>query len=219
MELFELKADIREATGKGAARRLRDVKKIPAVLYGLGNDPVSLEMDAKGLELAFRENASTQVLVNLAVMNGDKEVRKCPAMIKDVQLTPVTKEALHADFLEIDLKKPVLVKVPVEAVGKSPGVEFGGNLQIIRRELEVICMPLEVPETIEVDVSALEIGDSVHVDEISIEGGEVPHDVNFTVITVVAPKRVKDAEEEEEGEEGEGTEEGGEAAESEGGEG
>ena len=199
MELFELKANIREATGKGVARKLRSNLSVPAVLYGLGNEPMKLEVVIKDIEQAFKQSSLSQVLVNLTVSNDGKEAKKCPAMIKDVQLTPLTKDVLHADFLEIDLTKRVLVKVPVEAVGKAPGVEFGGTLSIIRRELEILCMPLEIPETITIDVSALEMGDAIHVEEIQIEGVEIPADVNFTVITVVAPKAVAN--------EGEGDEE------------
>ncbi len=203
MELFELKANIREATGKGVARKLRNNSAVPAVLYGLGNESVSLSVVTKDVEVAFKQSALSQVLVNLTVLDGDNEVKKCPAMIKDIQLSPLSKDLLHADFLEIDLTKKVLVKVPVEAVGNSPGVEFGGNLSIIRRELEVLCMPLEIPEAISVDVSKLEMGDTVHVEEIEIEGVEIPHDVNFTVIAVVAPKAVVEDEEDDELEEGE----------------
>ena len=216
MELFELKANIREATGKGVARKLRSNQSVPAVLYGLGNDPMKLEVAIQDIELAFKQSALSQVLVNLTVSDDGTESKKCPAMIKDVQLTPLTKDLLHADFLEIDLTKPVLVKVPVEAVGKAPGVEFGGTLSIIRRELEILCMPLEIPESISVDVSELEMGDAVHVEDIQIEGVEIPADVNFTVITVVAPKAV--AEESEGDEDGDETAEGAEDATEEGSE-
>ncbi len=198
MELFELKANIREATGKGVARKLRSNKSVPAVLYGLGNDPMKLEVAVQDIELAFKQSTLSQVLVNLTVSADGTDAKKCPAIIKDIQLTPLTKDLLHADFLEIDLKKPVLVKVPVEAVGNAPGVEFGGTLSIIRRELEILCMPLEIPETIAIDISGLEMGDAIHVEEITIEGVEIPSDVNFTVITVVAPKAVvSDSEDED----------------------
>lgn len=89
--------------------------------------------------------------------------------------------------------------VPVEPVGKAKGVELGGLLQVIRRELEVLCMPLEIPESIKLDVAGLDVGNSIHVKEISVEGIEIPHDVNFTVITVVAPKGTSVGAGEEEG--------------------
>lgn len=210
MELFELKADIREKTGKGTSRSLRRDEKIPAVLYGPKIDPVKLSVPVKSIENAFKQSELSQVLVNLTVMDKDgKEERKCPAMIKDVQVSPLSNELLHTDFLEIDLSKKVRVMVPVEPVGKAKGVELGGLLQVIRRELEVLCMPLETPESIKVDVTDLDVGDSVHVEEIEIEGIEIPSDVNFTVITIVAPKSSV-ASDEEEGEEGEAAEESGE---------
>lgn len=211
MELFELKANIREATGKGVARVLRRNNSIPAVLYGLANEPVKVQVAMSDIEAAFKQSKIAQVLVNLSVLDNDKEVKKCPAIIKDLQLSPLSKDLLHADFLEISLEKPVLVKVPVEAVGKAPGIEFGGTLQLIRRELEILCMPLEIPESIAIDVNSLQMGDAIHVKDIEIEGVEIPADVNFTVITVVAPKAVtEDVEDEElDGEEAaeEGTEE------------
>lgn len=204
MELFELKADIRENTGKGVARELRRNESIPAVLYGAKNPPMSLSVKAKMIENAFKQSEHSQVLVNLSVMGSEgKEERKCPVIIKEVQVAPLSNELLHADFLEIDLSKKVRVNVPVEPVGKAKGVELGGLLQVIRRELEVLCMPLEIPDSIKIDVTALEVGDSVHVEEINIEGIEIPADVNFTVITVVAPKGGTVEEEEEEGEEAE----------------
>lgn len=197
MELFELKANIRETTGKCAARVLRRNQTVPAILYGLGNDPVKVEVLIPNLELAFKHSDISQVLVNIAVMDGDKEIKKCPAMLKDIQLEPVSKEMLHADFLEIDLNKPVHINVPVHTVGKAKGVELGGTLQVIRRELEILCMPLEIPESISLDVSDLDMGDSIHVKEIKIEGIEIPADVNFTVITVVGAKAVEGEDEEE----------------------
>lgn len=204
MELIELKANIRDNTGKGIARELRRNESIPAVLYGPAIEPVKLAVTSKQIENAFKQSDRSQVLVNLTVLdNNGNEQQKCPAIIKDVQLSPLSKELLHTDFLAIDLSKKVRVNVPVEAIGKSKGVEFGGLLQIIRRELEVLCMPLEIPESIQVDVTNLDVGDSVHVKEIKVEGVEIPADVNFTVITVVAPKSgsVGEGEEGEEGEE------------------
>lgn len=202
MELFELKANIRDNTGKGVARKLRLNERIPAVLYGPKTEPITLTVESKMIENAFKHSDRSQVLVNLSVFdNQGAELRQCPVIIKDVQLSPLSKELLHTDFMEIDLAKKVRVNVPVEPVGKAKGLEFGGLLQIIRRELEVLCMPLEIPESIQVDVTNLDVGDSIHVEEIKVDGVEIPAEVNFTVITVVAPK--SGATGDEEGEEGE----------------
>jgi large subunit ribosomal protein L25 len=203
LELFELKANIREKTGKGIARELRRNESIPAVLYGAKAEAIALSVKSKMIETAFKQSEHSQVLVNLSVVDSDdKEARTCPAIIKEVQVSPLSNELLHADFMEIDLKKKVRVNIPVEPVGKAKGVELGGLLQVIRRELEVLCMPLEIPDSIKIEVTDLDVGDSVHVEEINIDGLEIPADVNFTVITVVAPKGGSQDEEGEEGEEG-----------------
>jgi large subunit ribosomal protein L25 len=139
-------------------------------------------------------------------------------MIRELQVHPVSGNPLHVDFYEVDMKRKINVSIPVVTVGKSQGVVLGGMLQLVRRELEVLCLPDEIPESIEVDITDLEIGDSLHVDEIEVgENIEIPADVNFTVITVLAPTLEEEEEEEEEegveGEEGVETEEGDEAAE------
>ena len=131
-------------------------------------------------------------------------------MIKDLQIHPTTHEFIHIDFYEIDMKRKINVHIPVVTKGLSKGVELGGILQIIRRELEVLCLPTNIPENIEIDVTDLDMGDSVHVLDIPVEEDiEIPADVNFTVLTVLAPKvEVEEEEEEEEALEGEEGEEG-----------
>ena len=140
-------------------------------------------------------------------------------MIREMQRHPVSGNFLHADFYEIDMKNRIRVMVPVTTVGISKGVELGGTLQIVRREIEVLCLPTEIPEKIEIDITELEMGDSIHIDELPLSDGiELPPDVNFTVLTIMSPKIEEEPEEEvdeEEGEEGaeEGDREEGEAEE------
>jgi large subunit ribosomal protein L25 len=135
-------------------------------------------------------------------------------MIKELQTNPVSGAFLHIDFYEIDMQRKINVSVPVVTRGKSAGVEEGGLLQIVRREIELFCLPTAIPESIEVDISELTIGDSIHIREITLPGDvELPEDIDFTVITVLAPKVEEEVVEEEELEEGE------EAAEEEGAEG
>jgi len=189
LELFELKANIRTKTGKGISREIRRNDGIPAILYGPKTEPLILSVGAKEFETAFKLKESAQVIVNLSVTDEQGvETKKCPALVKDVQLSPLKKELLHADFMEIDLNKKVNVFVPVETFGKSKGVEFGGTLQVARRELEVLCLPLDIPQSIKLDITNLAMGDSIHVKDIVREGLEIPSDTNFTVVTVVAPK-------------------------------
>ena len=202
MKAIELSAIKRETTGKGSARRLRREGLIPAVLYGPKLDPVLLMVAVKEIEKITKTGQISQQLLNLAVKNGKKVTKT--AMLKELQTNPLTGEVLHADFYEVAMDRQIKVNVPVVTTGKSIGVEMGGLLQIIRHEIEVMCLPNEIPETFEIDVSQLDIGQSIHVEELSLpENVEVPADVNFTVVTVLAPKVEAEEEEEELLEEGE----------------
>ncbi|MGB2687867.1 MAG: 50S ribosomal protein L25, partial [Desulfobacterales bacterium] len=128
------------------------------------------------------------------------------AMIKELQTHPVSRNFIHIDFYEVKMDQKITAKIPVVTIGTAKGVELGGMLQIIRRELEVECLPLEVPESIEIDISDLDVGDSIHVGKIRLESElEFLEDDNYTVVTVLAPK-LEEEEEPEEEEEAEGEE-------------
>jgi large subunit ribosomal protein L25 len=137
----------------------------------------------------------------LQIQNGDSTSR--PAMVKELQTNPVTHRFLHVDFYEIDMQRKIKVMVPVVVRGKAKGVEDGGLLQIVRREIEVLCLPTEIPEAFEVDVSDLDIGDAIHLEDIQTVGNvEIVEETNVTVVTVLAPKvEVEAVEELVEGEE------------------
>lgn len=203
MDFIDLSAHIRTKRGKGPARTLRSEGRVPAVLYGPGVESLALTVEKHDLDLVLKKGNIGQILLNLKIHNGDTVTRK--AMIKELQTQPVSGRYLHVDFYEVALDRKITVEIPVSTVGHAKGVELGGVLQFIRHELEVLCFPHEIPETIVVDISDLGIGDSVHVEEIPLpEGAEILADSNFTVLTVVSPKAEEEAEEaEEEGEEGE----------------
>lgn len=214
MEQFELNATVRKRTGNSPARELRRGGYIPAVLYGPQTESVMLTVNSKELEQILKKGNIGSIILNLIIQNGKKFTK--PAMIKELQSHPVSGTFLHVDFYEIDMQRKINVMIPVITKGISKGVEVGGLLQLIRREIEVLCMPGDIPETIEIDITDLDIGDSVHVDEIPLgENVEIASDVNFTVLTVVSPKVEAVEEEEEEGEalEGEEAEAEGEAGE------
>ena len=199
--------------GNGPARALRREGKIPAVLYGPKTEPILLSVDIKDIEQILKQGTVGQALLNLVIQNGEKITKA--AMIKELQRHPVSGKYLHIDFYEIDMKRKINVMVPVVVKGQSKGVELGGILQIVRRELEVFCLPTSIPEAFEVDITELEVGDSIHVQEIELpDDVELPEDVDFTVITILAPKVEEEVVEEEELEEEEE-----EAAEEEGAEG
>jgi len=216
LEKFELNATVRKSTGNSPARELRRGGHIPAVLYGPQTESVMLTVNNKELEQILKKGNIGSIILNLVIQNGKKITK--PAMIKELQSHPVSGAFLHVDFYEIDMQRKINVMIPVVTKGISKGVEVGGLLQIIRREIEVLCMPGDIPETIVIDITDMDIGDSVHVDEIPLgDNVEIASDVNFTVLTVVSPK-VEAVEEEEEAEELEGEEaaeegEAGEAAE------
>ncbi len=198
MAQAELKVEIRENTGKGVARKLRAAGKVPAVVYGKGIDPTPITIEPKALELAIATEAGWNTLLTL---KGAPAVDGKVVILKELDLHPIRRDMVCADFHVINLQKKVHFMVPVHPVGTSAGEKMGGSLQLIRKELEVICLPTAVPQSIEIDVEALNIGDVVHVDDVvAPEGVEIPHDVNFTVITVKGVK--EEVEETEEGEEG-----------------
>ena len=205
MELIELKTNIRTTTGNGPARRLRQAGQIPAVLYGPETESVLLSVNISDIDRVLKKGRIGQALLNLVIPNNGETSTKT-AMVKELQLHPVSRNFLHIDFYEVAMDRKIMVNVPVTTTGKAKGVEVGGILQIIRRELEVQCLPLDVPESIEIDITDLDIGDSIHVGNISLQseieflGGE-----NFTVVTIVSPKIEEEEEElvEEEAEEGE----------------
>jgi large subunit ribosomal protein L25 len=212
LEQIELNATTRENTGKGPARVLRRGGRMPAVLYGPDQAPVLLSINVKELEKISKTHNLSQVPLNLVI--GDSKSAPKKVMVKELQTHPVSMNYLHVDLYEIAMDRKIKVNVPVIATGKSKGVEVGGVLQIVRRELEVFCLPTDIPESIEIDITDLDIGDSVHLDELPFgEEIEIPGDTNFTVLTILSPKvevieEVEEEELEEEAEiEGEGEEE------------
>lgn len=215
MEKIELQATVRKSVGNGPARVLRRAGQIPAVLYGRKIEPVLLSVNTKDLEQILKKGSFGQVILNLVIQNGKKVTRS--AIIKELQTHPVSGNLIHIDFYEVDMKRQIKVMVPVVTTGKAVGIEEGGLLNIVRRELEVFCLPGDIPEAIEIDISELGIGDSIHLEDVPLgENVEVVTDVNYTVVTVLSPKVEEEVVEEEE-EELEGEEEGaeGEAAEAE----
>jgi large subunit ribosomal protein L25 len=203
LDLIELKTKIRTTTGNGPARRLRMSGQIPAVLYGPKTESVLLSVNKHDLELLFKKGGIGQVVLNLVIQKNGETLTMF-AMIKELQTHPVSRNFIHIDFYEIKMDQKITAKIPVVTKGIAKGVELGGILQIIRRELEVECLPLEVPEFIEIDISDLDIGDSIHVGKIRLEGEiKILEDDNYTVVTMLTPKLEEEEPEEEEEVEGE----------------
>lgn len=217
MENIAITAVSRQPKGKGGARKLRQADQLPAILYGAkAQEPVALALNAS--EFILKLTDMGQSLIDLT-LEGETGAAKT-VMLKDVQIDPVSRKPLHVDFYEVDMKQTITVDVPVVTVGTAKGVEEGGMVQMIRRELTVSCLPSDIPETIEVDVTELSMGDSLHLGEVTLpEGVEVLSDADFTILTIVSSIMAEvETEEEidEELEEGEELAEGEEAAEGDG---
>ena len=200
MEFSNINANTRTTKGNGPARVLRRQGQIPAILYGPDNAPTPIAVKTHDLEVLLKSSPAGQIFVNLAIDNGGK--RK--ALLKELQRHPVSGQYIHADFYEVAMDRKIRVRVPVITRGKSQGVEMGGMLQIIRRELEVLCLPDDIPESIEIDITELDMGESVHVEDVPLTGDvEIPHEVNFTVLTILSGRIAEEEEVAEEGEEAE----------------
>jgi len=196
-----LNVETRVRVGKGGSRKVRRDGMIPAVVYGKGVEPLNLRLDPKALQLAVATDAGWNTLVTL---KGDGPFDGLVVILKDMQIDAIRRNPKHVDFLAIDLKALLSVMVPVNPVGKSQGEVEGGTLQLIRHELELNCLPTNIPTAIDIDVTKLNVGDSVHIDEVVLpDGVESQHDVNYTVLAVVGHKaeEVEAGEEDEEGEE------------------
>ncbi|MCP4745218.1 MAG: 50S ribosomal protein L25 [Desulfobacteraceae bacterium] len=195
MNTIELKAKTRTTKGNGPARRLRREGHLPAVLYGPKTEPNLLSISIRDLEMLIKNGNLGRCILNLDIDDGK---RVTYAMVKELQTHPLTRSFIHIDLYEIDMKRKIRVNIPVTTVGKSAGVEMGGMLEIIRRELEVLCLPSSIPNDIVIDITDIGIGGSVHVEDIQLEGDvEIFHDVNFTVVAVTSAKKEKEEEEEE----------------------
>ena len=185
METLEIQANARAAGSKNQARRLRRSGKIPAILYGPKTQAVALELDKKDFSTRV---ALLQGSHLVRLKSSEPALAEKVALVKEMQFHPISGDVTHADLYEVDLAAKIQVQVPLRFVGKAAGVTRGGILQPIVREVEVECLPMDIPGFFNVDVSTLDIGDSIHVEEI-----QMPADVtlvfesNFAVVTVVTP--------------------------------
>ena len=201
-EQLTLPAEARQRAGKGASRALRREGRVPAVVYGDKQQPLSVHVEEKLLAKML----STGHFMNSVVMVevDGKPNRTLP---KDVQFHPVSSRPIHVDFYRISEHSQVTVAVPVRFDNEeaSPGLKRGGVLNIVQHELELVCDAAHIPDEIHIDLTGLEIGDSIHISEVKLPEGTKAaiDDRDFTVATVVAPSAMKQTEEEEAAPEGE----------------
>ncbi len=193
MKEVTFKVSARSEVGKEKAKKLRVKGLLPGVVYGEGQ-ATPIVFDAKAFEHLWHSTRGENVLVNLEIQNGGLETRK--SLIREIQRDPVWGKVLHVDFQHISLSKKISVNVPVHLVGLPVGVkDTGGILQHTFRELEVSCLPTEIPEHIEIDVSHLKIGDSVHVRDLKLATGiQILTAGDLSVASVVPPTVIKEGE-------------------------
>jgi len=197
MEKIDLKANLRKETGKGPSRRYRKKGLIPAVFYGPEIGSIPLVVNQTEFKKAIKGKWGENVLVNLT-LEEKQESEPQIALIRDIQIDPVKQKIIHIDFQKIALEKKIEISVPIELFGKAEGVKAGGVLQQIERELEIKCMPLQIPERIEVDVTNLGIGESIHVKDISLgKDVEILSSGEKTIVTILSPKVEEEKAEEE----------------------
>jgi len=199
MQTVTLTAQRRQGTGKSVTRKLRAAGVIPANLYGSGGDAVTLQVSDADLFQIFRHHG-VNVLIELAIEGGEPVL----SLIREHQVHPVSGKTIHLDFQRVQLGKPINVEVPITVRGEAPGVKnFGGILEQVIRTVEVSCLPRQIPDFIEVDVSELNINESVHIGDLKVEDVEFLVDPGQTVAQVTPPRLSTEVEETEEGEEAE----------------
>ncbi len=216
MEKISLKAEQRPEIGKGSARSLRRGGVLPAVIYAAGKS-TPIKLNRKEIVKLISSGVGEHALINIELTGGKTKKVNYPSLIKEYQTDPVTNELLHVDFFEVSLKKEIKINIPVVLTKEPAGVKQGGILQHHTREIQIECLPTQIPDGISVDAEFIEIGHSLHVSDLEPpEGIKIltdPHEVILLVTAPVVEEKAPEEVEEEEGAEpelvkGKGKEEG-----------
>jgi large subunit ribosomal protein L25 len=188
METFTVEGQVREERGKNAARRTRLTGLVPAVLYGGSKNPISLSVNAKQVSRILRSESGHNTIFTVRVADGQEE----KAMVKDWQVDPVSGTLLHVDLLRIAMDVRMRVRVPVHTFGEPEGVKLqGGIFEMVTREVEIECLPGDIPEEFKVDVSGLTIGKQLRASDLPIDPQKIkllsdPQRVLAHVVTLKA---------------------------------
>lgn len=188
MEEIILEAEVRSETGRAKANDLRDAGMLPAVVYAEDAQSQPIKISLSQFLRLYHQHHLENAVISLKI-KGDKKDKMRSCLIKEMQYDPVLGHILHIDFHEISLTESIKVNVPVVAKGEPVGVkQEGGSLEHVMWEIEIECLPMEIPKEISVDVSALKIGDAIHVKELIIPGNiKVLSDPGAVVLSVSAP--------------------------------
>jgi large subunit ribosomal protein L25 len=216
MATARLTVSRREDLGKQGTKRARARGEVPGVLYGEKQETIPISMSANDLRTALSTPSGRNVIIQVELNGGESSTR---AVIRDMSRDPVSREILHVDLQRISENKPILMSIPVVLVGESLAVKEGrGILDHAMRQLEVRCLPRDIPEHIEVDITELEVKNAIHVSDIQVENLEILDHPERPVVEVLQPTLFKEPEEELAEAEAEAVGEGEEGAEAEAGE-
>jgi large subunit ribosomal protein L25 len=186
-------AEERARTGSGVLKQMRREGYIPSVVYGGGSDNKNVKVHAKTFRDMLNNAASDSILVTLDLGDSNSQL----AFLQDVQQNAITGEILHVDFLAVNQDTSINAALPLELTGEPEGVKAGGLLEQMLHSLEISCLPKDLPENIEVDVSALDIGDALNIGDVAFPEGVVATLGEDVVVALVAKARTSQAEEDE----------------------
>ncbi|HXM01858.1 MAG TPA: 50S ribosomal protein L25/general stress protein Ctc [Chthoniobacterales bacterium] len=185
----KLTVQTRAEVGRNAIKKVRKQGLIPGVIYGVGHEPINLEVNGRQLSTVLAHSSSENILLELEIVDGENK-RNSLAMIQEVQHHPLQRRILHVDFHAVSATEKITAEVPIETTGEPVGVKTGGGLlEHVLRDLEVECLPGDLPERIQVDVTNLDVNQSIHVKDLQLPAGvEAITDGDLTVVAVSAPR-------------------------------
>jgi large subunit ribosomal protein L25 len=186
MEEILLRAEKRKGTGKGVTRKIRKEGNIPAVLYGRGVESVPIKISAKEWDTLMRRGRKNVIIT--MELYGDSGAENRPVMIKSIQPGYLGDDVCHIDFLQVSMERTIEIEIPIHLTGTAKGVINNGIVEQHLRSIMVECLPTQIPEKIEIDVTNLEIGDSIHVSDISLSGVKLLEHMNVAVVTIIPPE-------------------------------
>jgi len=181
-KILDLQATVRNSAGTSSVKRLRKAGRIPAVIYGKTHAHTQIELDAKTFSALMEQSASDSVLVNLKV-DGEKE--SSLALVQEIQHDYLRGGVLHVDFHAVDAKEQIHTSIPVILKNVDLAEKKGGQIEHILHNLEVYCLPKDLPELIEVDVSGLSLGEAIHIKDLSLPSGVTTHTDGENVVSAL----------------------------------
>ncbi len=192
MKEIKLDVEVRSQIGTRKIKKIRRENFIPCVVYGgEEKEPTPIRVGRAVYEHAMKTHRGQSVIFHLNIMQGDKKLKDYSAIIREEQHNPTSDQLMHLDFQRISLKDEIDVKIPIHVHGDAIGVKKdGGALDQMLWELDIVCLPMDIPEKIEINVEALKIGDAIHVKDLVLPTGvKTKHDLDAIVVTVAAPMK------------------------------